>query len=316
MSLPDFTKLSVDEIRTALVSKFGLNVDDVGQIKGKTALVETYTKMAAVLGDGDDEELPEVDLETVDVSLDDTDAACALKIVDGTGEAVEVIPDHNSPGWTDFILSKLTDNEMFNGMPTVDGLRRMVETYVGRIIEGKTHVVDAPRKENDNRATIVHTVVIIEHDTDERLEFDGAADAYSGNTEKYDNFPVSIAETRAEGRAFRRALRIHTIAAEEAEKTYTGPTYVTPATEFSREGKLSDAQIRTLDILCQLPIGDSSRGMNINIKKVAESILDKPISSVKDISSEEGAVLVQKVSTFQGSGVPEEFVGYESNWRS
>ena len=75
--------------------------------------------------------------------------------------------------------------------------------------------------ENEKRATVVHTLSYVMNDEEMedglRTRFvTGSADVYWGNCDKiYRNHPVAVAETRAEGRALRRALKLRKVVAAE-----------------------------------------------------------------------------------------------------
>jgi len=142
-------------------------------------------------------------------------------------DAVPVEPNKTiSPSdveWTDHVLSLLQDDEKIMGNPTTDGLRRIFETALNcTVIESTSKVVQSPERSNELRATVVHTIgYILNQDSSlHNRVVSGAADVYWGNCDKiYRNHPVAVAETRAEGRALRRALKLRkVVAAEELAK--------------------------------------------------------------------------------------------------
>src|SRR5206468_2886867 len=127
-------------------------------------------------------------------------------------------PRIDEPSWTDFVLAKLTPEEFRDGNPKVDGLRRVASELLGDIIENSSEVLQAPTAANGFFATVRARVVILWKkdcygDPGPRV-FTGLADVYPGNTEPaFGRFPSSVAETRAEGRALRKALQLRRVVA-------------------------------------------------------------------------------------------------------
>lgn len=132
-----------------------------------------------------------------------------------TETPVEIkIPIPSDPEWTDYVLSLLVqDKEMDNGNPRTDGLRRIASKIFGEfsII---TKVVDAPNINNSYRASVIVTLML-----KNGIQYDGAADVFSGNTDrKFAAHALATAETRAEGRALRKALKLtKVLSAEEMQ---------------------------------------------------------------------------------------------------
>src|SRR5579883_2274974 len=71
-----------------------------------------------------------------------TDLAAALP------DDPDAPPKQTSRDWTPFVLSKLEDDEIFDGCPTVEGLRRVTEEYFGEVLESTSRVVQAPNAQN------------------------------------------------------------------------------------------------------------------------------------------------------------------------
>lgn len=130
-------------------------------------------------------------------------------------EEAETRPQMTDPKWTDYVLDLFEDKELDNGMPKADALRRVAELVLGPF-NSYTHIEQTPTIENAGRATVL---VELEFLTGYKQRFSGAADVFSGNTAReYAVHAVATAETRAEGRALRKALRLtKVLTAEELQ---------------------------------------------------------------------------------------------------
>ena len=257
-----------------------------------------------------EEKMPE-QLDKEDVFDKDVIVTEDLDNDSGTPELIEggvsitqnscLLPNPNDAGWTDYLISQLRANELQDGHPTNFGLRRLVETFIGQIAVIDTDVIEAPKESNHNRATVKVKIEILCQNGD-YLTFSGVADSYDGNTDVvYRKYPTAIAETRAESRAFRKALRIQTVSADELSKV---------ASEDSREEResyITDSQINVFNIVGQRT--------NINIKAFINSIYPQ-IVDVKQLKHGEAADLIKKISEYQQdtSKITKELEGYEANW--
>lgn len=189
--------------------------------------ISNRTKMINELVDNFKYELSSLEGKTdkeIEKILDDSKAAmqivsavdinCDEKLTEQNETAKQQIPDIWSTEWTQYVLGQLSKDELDKGAPKTDGLRRLTEKLMG-IKAIVSNVVAAPNIDNGARATVVVNVTIEDGST-----FSGAADVHFGNTERmYAEHPVATAETRAEGRALRRALRlVKVLVAEELTK--------------------------------------------------------------------------------------------------
>lgn len=131
------------------------------------------------------------------------------------GEAIK--PKYGSRAWHDFIMSQFHEDELFNGCPKVDGLRRVAEEFLGEIVVSRPDLVDTPRSDNGYRYVASHELVIIFPDGKQRLFSELAdVDLKGVNTpEEYAKHPTATASSKAESRALRKALKLRTLAAEE-----------------------------------------------------------------------------------------------------
>lgn len=228
----------------------------------------------------------------------------------------EVVKENTKPsihdlGWTDYVLGLLSEDEKIAGNPTTDGLRRIFEIVLNcRLMLSTSSVVQSPSPDNEKRATVVHSLTYclnsgIEDATGLNiLTVDGSADVYWGNCDKvYRNHPVAVAETRAEGRALRRALRLRkVVAAEELSKD------IEDHPDDSSVSKISVNQINFIDVIAQR--------LNVNVIDLMKT-LDMDTSNVYNISHEDAVKTIRHLTTLQQdmSKIDSTLLGYDNNWK-
>lgn len=221
------------------------------------------------------------------------------------------IPKTTDLAWTDYVLNLLSDDEKISGNPTTDGLRRIFELALNcKVIGSTSTVVQSPDPNNEKRATVVHSITYILNELSEvsselnTATVDGAADVYWGNCDKvYRNHPVAVAETRAEGRALRRALKLRkVVAAEELSKD------IEDNPDANTVSRISNAQINFIDIMAQR--------LNINVGKL---LANNELSSnnIYAISHDDAVNMIRLLSKYQQntSEISETIVGYSSEWK-
>ena len=217
----------------------------------------------------------------------------------------------HSTDWTDHVLSMLTDDELIAGNPTTDGLRRIFETILNcEVIESIANVVQSPTPENEKRATVVYTLTYVSKDDNIREEcrtktVSGAADVYWGNCDKvYRNHPVAVAETRAEGRALRRALKLRkVVAAEELAKD------IDDNPDANSVSKISSNQLNFIDVL--------GKRLDINVLKMMQNYLGHEEKNIYNIEHSAAIEISKLLSSYQQdiSSIPTDILGYDPNWK-
>lgn len=222
----------------------------------------------------------------------------------------EVKPSPNDTEWNDYVLALLNDDEKIDGNPTTDGLRRIFELALDCVvISSVSDVVQSPEPNNEKRATVVHSLTYILNNPNLQPELkkrsvNGAADVYWGNCDKlYRNHPVAVAETRAEGRALRRGLRLRkVVAAEEIAKE------IEDGVDGDSVNKISSNQINFMDVL--------AKRLNVNIKNL---IQDSNIEyeDIFKLTHDQAVLIIRKLSSLQQNieDISEHLLGYEPNWR-
>lgn len=229
---------------------------------------------------------------------------------DSSGKTIKF--DINSLEWNDYVLGLLSEDEKIDGNPTTDGLRRIFEIALNcTVVESISQVVQSPEPNNEKRATVVHTIgYVLNSEGSDKVNLNlkkivsGAADVYYGNCDKiYRNHPVAVAETRAEGRALRRGLKLRkVVAAEELAKNIEDdPT-------SDNVDKISDQQINFIDVL--------AKRSNININELMLGLSIDP-TNIKNISHDTGVSIIRELSKYQQNigEIPPKLVGYDASWR-
>lgn len=209
--------------------------------------------------------------------------------------------------WNDYVLGLLSEDEKINGNPTTDGLRRIFEIAMNcEIVDSVSDVVQSPTIDNEKRATVVHTLgYVINGDKEKNHKtVSGSADVYWGNCDKvFRNHPVAVAETRAEGRALRRALRLRKVvtADEIATETEDSP-------DGSNISKVSNNQLNFMDVL--------ARRLDIDMEKLLSSSGHND-KNVYNIEHSVAVDIIKNLSSYQqkADDIPNELKGYNSNWK-
>lgn len=218
-------------------------------------------------------------------------------------------PNINDPEWSDYVIGLLSDDEKIKGNPTTDGLRRIFEIALDcTIIVSSSDVVQSPDPNNEKRATVVHSLIYVLNDSSVDADIktkhvNGAADVYWGNCDKiYRNHPVAVAETRAEGRALRRGLRLRkVVAAEELAENIEDDVM------GDSVSKITSNQINFMDVL--------SQRLNINMLELIKLLgYDK---ATKELLHDDAVSIIRELSKYQQTvdDIPENILGYDENWK-
>ena len=218
-------------------------------------------------------------------------------------------PSINDIEWTDYVLELLSEDEKIQGNPTTDGLRRIFEIALEcTVVDSSSTIAQSPEPNNGNRATVVHSVTYVLNDCDmdnhiKTRTVNGAADVYWGNCDKiFRNHPVAVAETRAEGRALRRGLKLRkVVAAEEIAEE------IEDDIDGHNAGKITNNQLNFMDVLC--------KRLNINAIKYLESV--NLSIDIDKLDHNNGVSIIRQLSSYQQdtSNIPETILGYEEGWK-
>lgn len=219
-------------------------------------------------------------------------------------EPPEVIPSKNDPKWHDYVLSLLTKDELLEGKPTTDGLRRLIH-LVGTVIRSEVCVLEPVKETNLHRltpVTVTYTMEVITNDG-VRIVYTDAAQVCAHNTnDEFLRFGVETAATRAEGRVLRKLLGLRkTVTFEEAD----APNIK----DVDMSGNIRPEQINFLDVLC-------SRNQ-IDVIKYVNSGSHK-YKSVTDISYEKACEMIRHLSKLEKhpEEIKDDIKGYDHEWQN
>lgn len=200
---------------------------------------------------------------------------------------------HTDLEWPKYVMEHFDESELDRGYPKVDGLRRIVELLMGRIVESCCRVVQAPS--NTCGATAEYEIVLETAEGVKRYSDAADAGSYNISGDDFAKFPVAIAVTRAEARVLRKILRLKTVAAEELSEA--------PVVEVA---KINDTQLNVIDKLCAF--------QGINVLKLLEGACKTyKKKNYAALLSSEAAAIVRELGQYKNTD--ESLKGYDPNWR-
>lgn len=221
----------------------------------------------------------------------------------------QVVPSMSSKEWTGYVLSELDATELDdNGNPSTAGLRRIAEKLLGPIVETDVNIVQAPSQQNGMIAAVEYRLSI-EWILDDAAQtpirtFCDVADASTLNTdEPFSLYLTAIAATRAEGRALRKALKLHgVIIAEEVSKSTLAENTI------DMSGAITSTQINGIDALC--------KRLNINVMNFI-NVGQTKYKKIEDVSKASAAKMMALLNTWQRdtSLIKEKVKNYDKEWR-
>lgn len=223
-----------------------------------------------------------------------------------TGENEVVRPKLTDPEWNDYVLNQLLPDEKdADGNPKVHGLRRLVEEILGEVVHSAPgdHFEGATQA-NGMRATVSHIVKIAWNcNRDDIRTFGSVADCYAGNTdEEYARHAAATADTKAEARALRKALRLKKVASEEMTSV--------PVTESGLGQYIVPSQERGINKLC--------RDMDINVTAFINSgpsgYQYKNFNQIRYTTAQQ---MLERLNLYlqKMANIPAEIRGYDPNWK-
>lgn len=309
----DFTKLKVDDIRRMINEEFEIPLDEI-VVKGKTNLVNLYKSLEQIGGDKlvevNTAEMEEVvDEPEVEIEIDSFEEEIGI-IDHETGGKVdfnEKTISRSDAGWSEYVLQHLAHDEVDNGVPKTDALKRLIEDMVGTVISIDNEVVQAPSPENGRTAVVKSNVTVMPYVGDHALTYTGCADAVAAFiADPFCRFLTAIAETRAEGRAYRKILALKNVVT-------TDEILGTDQTNADATAEITDQNVTYIDLMC-----GQIRGYNLNVKQLFHKTTGKEYNSIYKYSAEDSDAVMAVLRSCQKDMKvrPEGIDGYDANWKN
>lgn len=196
--------------------------------------------------------------------------------------------------WNDYILGLLDEAEVFDGYPKVNGLARLVD-ILGDVISSKaTHVLVS---HGETRSVTVNYEIQIEwklntpvgfgnlNFTPQIRTFGGVADAEHDPGNLYMKHPAALAETKAYGRALKKALALTTVTLEEMQTSAEGPVKTRDSAQIT--GPLKSV------------IQAKSLGLNLNLNEVIKEWNKGEYIALEDLTVQDGRDLFTFINKYQ-----------------
>ena len=262
---------TVDQLRTALLEA-GLEPEVVASMR-KGELKEKLIELTS--------ERLEFQLESLD---EDDDEVQTLQSTIGIKYA--------SKEWNDYIIGMLDDSEQVDGYPKVNGLARVVN-ILGDVISSKPTQVIVTH--GDMRSVTVAYEIQIEWKLDTPVgfgnlgyvpqirTFGAVADCNEDLNNTFLKHAAAIAETKAYGRALRKALGLTIIAAEEM---------LSGSSEEMPKAKASS----NISTPLQATIKAKASSLNLDLAQIMK---DEGYGPLPELTMEEGRALFTHLNSFQ-----------------
>tara|TARA_R110000824_G_C15167090_1_gene672523 strand:- start:598 stop:1344 length:747 start_codon:yes stop_codon:yes gene_type:complete len=226
-----------------------------------------------------------------------------VEVIEEKNVGQDIREDIKTPAdeeWSEYVLDQMHNSELRDGNPTVDGLRRVTERVYGEIIQSTSHVIN--HNDISGNCTIKHTLVIQKYSTGNIITVDGCVDVKQKNVPyPFSQHIVATADTRAEGKALRRALKLRVVTAEEMQNTSEDDV-------LAAEENITDQQILAINQMC--------KRLDINLVEAVKASCANT-ESIRSVSNLQGRNLLSSLSEYQRKpkSIPDALKGYDTEWR-
>lgn len=208
----------------------------------------------------------------------------------------DAVPKYGTIEWQDYVLSQFRPDELSDGYPRCVGLRRVAQLLLGPIVSAKCAHLSVVPTDSSRAVTVSYEVTfdwtldqpivvdIYANHTPNLRTFGGVADCIEAPNLVYGRHPAASAETKAASRAFKTALGINVISAEEKVSGYDDTPEVLPSSsKINKPLKQAiEAKLNILKIDLNRVLKEFGRG-----------------SSLDDFSMDDGRKLFEFINTYQ-----------------
>ncbi len=296
MTKHGYEQTSVEDIRKELKS---LGITDEKELsKNKKHLVEILLEAKS-------------DEETLSFDSDEEDILAAVDTEALSEDSELVQPEFNSEKWSEWVISQFADDELENGAPTCDGLRRVAENVLGPISKVEVIKNDTPSSSNKGNATVVVGVTISPVHLEGHPRYgcdiyvEDLADANKLNTpEEIFKHPSATAGTRAESRVYRKMLRLRKVLT--AEELASNESNLEE--DWSPSTPITEQQITVIEMLCKRTDMNVLEFINCG---------DSKYVCIEQISEQSAQKMLQYLNRIQRKDAarPDDVASYDDNWK-
>jgi hypothetical protein len=223
-------------------------------------------------------------------------------------------PLQTSPEWNNWVMSLFEEDELFEGRPNCNGLRRVARLVLGPIISSRPSQVFPPANGGNEigRATVVWELVFATGQV-----FGDVADCWEGNTDDaFCTFNMAMAATRAESRALRKALSIKTASSDEMTskntvtivKELSSKQNTNTEGEYDNSKRMTDPQANFIDI--------KAKQLDINVTEFFKEVFQ--VNVKRNVDKQQASNAIEKMNEYQHDKklIPDSITKYQSDWRS
>lgn len=280
--------MSADKLRTELL-EMGESEESVAKMK-KPDLAKRYLEL--------------MDKQPVGIANCDFDFEADGPVPPSEGRPARTLQEaigapYGSSEWQDYIMAQFREDELVDGCPKCNGMRRIAQLVLGDIISSKPVQIFVVGHE-PRTVTVAYEIVfdwklntvvdygnIMNMSSDTRV-FGGLADCTEEKT-VYGRHPAATAESKAEARALRKALALNVVTAEEK---------LTGADEEMPRAKDSAQITKALAGVLKAKMSALKLDADTTLKEFTQSV-GTDCRSVDTMSMEEGRKLLAFLNKIQ-----------------
>lgn len=202
-------------------------------------------------------------------------------------EVVVEIPVYGSSEWEKYVMESFLPDELYDGnYPTLNGMRRVALNLMGNVMfSGPLEVISKLPESS-------YCIYNIKFESG--YSFSAAADAHLENISgAFSIYPTAIAESRAEARAYRKALLLSTVSAEEVkgnENTFHSVLKESSSTTvegYNEKDSINDQKKSIIESKCK------------QLKIKLDKFLENQEVSFDTATKEDGVKLAKLISDYQ-----------------
>lgn len=178
------------------------------------------------------------------------------------------------PGWTEYLLDQLLEEEKFNDIPRMEGLRRLVEVNISPI---KDMSVDVYTSEGAILTVIIKATVTLENGQ----VFSACSDANLYNCQgEFKNRLTPTADTRAKSKVFREILALR--------NTFSVEETLSAGDDLENDSFISTPQSLAIQRECQ--------SLGVNLDRALIFFFAEPPKTLSQMKTSQATELIGKLS--------------------